>query len=64
MKVTMAVDIKAPPEHVWPFLVDPEKAKSWYIMLKTFEYTNDQRGVGSTFYWEEDVRGKIYENHS
>jgi hypothetical protein len=23
-------------------------------MLKTFEYTSDQRGVGSTFYWEED----------
>ena len=63
MKVHMTVDIEAPPERVWPFLVEPEKTMSWYTMLEKFEYTSDERGPGSTFYWEEDVRGTIYWNH-
>ena len=63
MQVQMSVDIEAPPEKVWPYLVEPEKAMEWYTMLKTFEYTNGEGGPDSTFYWEEDVRGKIYSNH-
>ena len=63
MKVSMSVDIDAPPERVWPYLVEPEKTKSWYTMLEKFEYTSDGPGPGPTFYWEEDVRGKIYWNH-
>jgi len=63
MQMTMSVDIGAAPEAVWPYLVEPEKAMQWYTMLKTFEYTNGETGPDSTFYWEEDVRGKIYSNH-
>jgi len=63
VKVSMSVDIDAPPERVWPYLVEPEKTKSWYTMLEKFEYTSDGPGPDSTFYWEEDVRGKIYWNH-
>ena len=63
MKVHMGVDIEAPPEKVWPFLVEPEKTMAWYTMLEKFEYTSEDRGPGSTFYWEENVRGKIYWNH-
>lgn len=63
MRVNMGVDIKAPPEIVWPYLIEPEKAMQWYTMLKKFEYADDQRGPGATFYWEEEVRGKIYWNH-
>ena len=63
MQVQMSVDIEAPPEKVWPYLVEPEKAMEWYTMLKKFEYTNGEGGPDSTFYWEEDVRGKIYSNH-
>jgi uncharacterized protein YndB with AHSA1/START domain len=63
MQVHMAVNIEAPPEKVWPFLVEPEKTMSWYTMLEKFEYTSDERGSGSTFYWEENVRGKVYWNH-
>jgi len=59
----MGVDIDAPPEKVWPFLVEPDKAMQWYTMLKKFEYTSEDRGPDSTFYWEEEVRGKIYSNH-
>jgi uncharacterized protein YndB with AHSA1/START domain len=63
MQMTMSVDIDAPPEKVWPFLVEPDKAMQWYTMLKKFEYTSDETGLDSTFYWEEEVRGKIYSNH-
>ena len=63
MRVHLGVDIEAPPETVWSYLVEPEKVMQWYDMLEVFEYTNEERGPGSTFYWEEDVRGKIYRNH-
>lgn len=63
MQMTMSVDIGAAPEAVWPYLVEPEKAMQWYTMLEKFEYTNGKTGPESTFYWEEDVRGKIYSNH-
>jgi uncharacterized protein YndB with AHSA1/START domain len=63
MRVHMAIDISAPPEVVWPYLVEPEKVMQWYDMLKVFRYTSEERGPGSTFYWEEEVRGKIYSNH-
>ena len=59
----MGVDIEAPPEKVWPFLVEPEKTMAWYTMLEKFDYTSEETGPDSTFYWEEDVRGKIYWNH-
>lgn len=59
----MSIDIKADPKKVWPYLVEPKKTMQWYTMLKKFEYDSEKRGVGSTFYWEEEVRGKIYSNH-
>lgn len=62
MRMQMGIDIEAPPELVWTYLVEPDKAMSWYTMLTTFDWTDDQRGPGATFYWEEDVRGKIYAN--
>ena len=63
MHERMSVDIEALPENVWPYLVEPGKAMQWYTSLKKFEYTDDERGPDSTFYWEEEVRGKIYSNH-
>ena len=61
--VQMSVDIEAPPEKVWPYLVEPDKVMQWHTMLEKFEYTSEETGPGSTFYWEENVRGKIYSNH-
>ena len=62
MLVSMSVDIQAPPEKVWPYLVEPEKAKQWFTALKIFEYTSDvHEGVGSTFYWKEEAGGRIYD---
>ena len=63
MRVHMGVDIEAPPDVVWPYLVDPEKTMQWFDSLAVFEYTSDETGPGSTFYWEEIVRGKTYWNH-
>jgi len=64
MLVRMSVDIDAPPEKVWPYLVEPEKAKQWFTVLKIFDWTSDPPGgVGSTFYWKEEVGTTIYNLH-
>lgn len=34
MLVSMSVDLKAPPEVVWPYLVEPEKTMQWFTALK------------------------------
>ncbi|MGD0780556.1 MAG: SRPBCC family protein [Dehalococcoidales bacterium] len=60
MKVQRSIDIKAAPEKVWPFLVEPEKILKWFNLLKKFEYTGEKRsGVGTTFYYEEKSGGQL-----
>ncbi len=63
MHVHMSVDIEAPPEKVWPYLVEPDKTMQWYSVLKKFHYTSEKAGPDSTFYWEQEVRGKTYATH-
>lgn len=63
MRVRMGVDIEASPEVVWPYLVEPDKAKQWYDMLAVYEWSGEERGLGAAFYWEEVVRGTTYSNH-
>ena len=53
MLVSMSVDIEAPADRVWPYLVEPDKAKMWFTELPTYEWTSEPGGVGSTFYWLE-----------
>ena len=54
MKVQRSIEIAAPPEKIWPFLVEPEKILQWVITFKKFEYTSEQRsGVGTPIYVEE-----------
>ena len=54
MRVQRSIEIAAPPEKIWPFLVEPEKILKWCITFKKFEYTSDQRsGVGTPIYIEE-----------
>ena len=60
MRVIGYVDIASPPEKVWPFLVEPDKTTKWFTNLKVFEYTSEQKGVGTTFHWEEESGGRIY----
>ncbi len=43
--------------------LEPDKTMQWCTMLKKVEDASENRGVDAAFYWEEDVRGKIYSNH-
>ena len=45
MDVHQSIEIAAPPERVWPLLVEPEKVKQWYVTLDDFRYV-DHRGPG------------------
>ena len=54
MRVQKSIEIAAPPEKIWPFLVEPEKILKWCITFKKFEYTSEQRsGTDTTLYIEE-----------
>lgn len=58
MKVQKSVDIAAPPEKIWPYLVEPEKVLAWFTTLQSFEYTSEKHnGVGTRFSWEEKAHG-------
>ena len=60
MKVQGSIEIAAPPEKIWPFLVEPEKILKWCITLEKFEYTGEQRsGVGTPFRFEERIPGRL-----
>jgi uncharacterized protein YndB with AHSA1/START domain len=60
MKVKRSVEIAAPPEKVWPFLVEPDNILKWCITFKKFKYTTEQRsGVGTPFYVEEKAGGPL-----
>lgn len=60
MKVRKSIEIAAPPEKIWPFLVEPEKVKKWFTTLEKFEYTESQRsGAGTPVYVEERIPNRI-----
>ena len=66
MRVQKSIEIAAPPEKIWPFLVEPEKILKWFTLLEKFEYTGEQRsGVGTPFYYEEkSVSGVMKLNYA
>ena len=60
MKIEKSIEIAAPPERIWPFLVDPEKVIKWSITFRKYQYTGDQRsGVGTPLYIEEKAGGPL-----
>ena len=60
MRVQRSIEIAAPPEKIWPFLVEPDKILKWFNLLQKFEYTGEQRsGVGTPFYYEEKSAGRL-----
>ena len=60
MKVNKSIEIAAPPEKIWPFLVEPDKILKWCITFLKFEYTSEQHsGAGTTFYLEEKAGGPL-----
>jgi uncharacterized protein YndB with AHSA1/START domain len=60
MRVQRSIEIAAPPEKIWPYLVESEKILQWCITFQKFEYTAEQRrGVGTPFYVEEKAGGPL-----
>jgi hypothetical protein len=60
MKVQRSIEITVPKEKIWPFLIEPEKIMKWYMPMKNFKYTGEQRsGVGAPFYFEEEAAGTL-----
>jgi uncharacterized protein YndB with AHSA1/START domain len=60
MKVHKSIEIAESPEKIWPFLVEPDKILKWCITFKKFEYTSEQQsGLGGTFYLEEKAGGPL-----
>ncbi len=60
MKIQKSIEIAAPPEKIWPFLVEPEKILKWCHTFKKFEYAGEKRsGVGIPVYIEEKAGGPL-----
>ena len=60
MKVEKLIEIKAAPDKIWPFLIEPEKILMWFDSFKKCEYSNDKRsGAGMAYYIEEKVPGPL-----
>jgi uncharacterized protein YndB with AHSA1/START domain len=60
MKIQKTIEIAAPPEKIWPFLVEPEKILKWCHTFKKFEYASEKRsGVGIPVYIEEKAGGPL-----
>ena len=57
MEVNRSIEIKAGPEKIWPFLVEPEKIVQWCFTLRSFEYTSQNSyGIGASFKYQEQGR--------
>ena len=60
MKIEKSVEIAAPPEKVWPFLIEPENILKWYFPLQRFEYTSEKPATkGASLCFEEKVAGRL-----
>lgn len=62
MDINRSIEIKAAPETIWPFLVEPEKIVQWCFTLQSFEYTSQiSYGVGASFKYSEQGRIRFVE---
>ena len=51
MKVEKSIDIKTPPEKLWPLLVKRENLLKWHHNAQEFDFIGDKHsGVGAKFY--------------
>jgi len=64
MDVRQSIEIAAPPERIWPFLVEPDHVLEWYETLRTFRYAEGRpRGPGVRVYAEEKGTGMLMKLH-
>jgi len=60
MRIQRSIEIAAPPEKIWPFLVEPENILKVIDHVERFEYAGEQRsGVGTAYYCEERASGQL-----
>jgi hypothetical protein len=60
MKIHRTIEIAAPGKRIWPFLVEPVKILKWCYPAKKFDRTSEQdAGLGTTFYFEERAAGRL-----
>ena len=60
MEVHRSIEIAAPPERIWPLLVEPNSVRKWYVTLKEFSYAGDRhRGPGTRVHIEEKAAGPM-----
>lgn len=60
MNVHRSIDIEAPPERVWPLLVEPDQVRRWFVGLNEFRYLDDgPRGAGTRVHMEEKAVGPV-----
>ncbi len=61
MRVQGTIEINAPPEKIWPYLIEPEKTKQWFTNIEEFKYQdNKPKGIGTTFFWKEHSGNRIF----
>ena len=62
MKIQRSIEIKAPSEKIWPFLIEPDKILRWYNLFQKFEFSSEKHsGVETTFYYEEKPGNRLIE---
>jgi len=64
MKIEKSVDIAAPPQKIWPYLIEPDKMVQWCITFRKCEFTGEQHsGEGTRYYVEEKAGGPLMKIH-
>ena len=64
MKLQRSIEIKATPDKIWSFLVEPENIMKWCEPINVIRYTSQNRGgLQSTFYFEEKAIEQIMKLH-
>jgi len=60
MDVHQSIEIAAPPEKIWPLLIEPDNVLKWYGTLRTFRYAEGSPpGLGARIYAEEKGPGVL-----
>ncbi len=60
MEVHRSIEITAPPERIWPLLIEPDNVRKWYVTLKEFHYVGEgSGGPGVHVYVEEKAAGPM-----
>jgi hypothetical protein len=59
-KIKESIWLDAEPGQVWPFLVEPRKKLQWLTEIHGQEWIDEEpAGVGTRFYVQKEVRGKM-----